>query len=174
MASVTFGPSSQEKKRYFNGFRQISVCISLPIFGLSLWPSITICNYVCVREDLAECDCEQNQNSVSKQKADLGVQYATNSTHQVPLLNRLSFPVDLFVYLIMLLTGLLLSFHDLSQVKFLLCISSNSSIRMECLLLGACVKCLVPSFNFNCKGPFKVDRTRDICIFKANKKPEEE
>lgn len=152
MASVTFGFFFLGgKRRYSKGIHQISVCISLPIFWQSLWLSMTICNYVCVREYLAECDSEQNQNSISKLKVDLGAQYATNNTHRVSLLSSLSFPVDLFVYLIMLLTGqLLLSFHDLSQMRFLLCSSSNSLIRMECLSMW-------PVLNVCC--PLSITRT---------------
>lgn len=74
----------------------------------------------------------------------MDIEYVTDSTHHIPLLNGLSFRVDLFMYLITLLTGQLLpSFQNLSQMGFLLCISSNSLIRMECMLHVALVKCLL-------------------------------
>lgn len=120
-------------------------CVSLAI----RWPSITICSEIGVREHQVGCNSEQIRILLANRRQSLFTEYATNCTHHIPLLNSLSFHVDLFVYLIMLRTGQFLpSFHDLSQMRFLCVISSNSSIGMGCLLHVACVKCLVLIFDF--------------------------
>lgn len=72
----------------------------------------------------------RNQDPISKQKAESGYWYVTNYTYHIPLPSSLSFHVHLFVYLIMLHTGQFLpSFHDLSRMRFLCVISSNTPLE---------------------------------------------
>lgn len=129
MASVTFGPSCEgRKKSYPKDFHQISVCISL---------AITLAIHDCLHWSLSAGGlCWMQFWTIrillTNRKQSLDVEYVTNYTHYIPLLNSLFFHVDLFVYLITLHTGQLLpSFHDLSQMRFLYVVSSNSSIRMD-------------------------------------------
>lgn len=110
-------------ERDFEDFHQISVCIFLSIFQTSIETSITICNHICVKEYSADCDSEQNQNSISKLKAELGVYYATNSNHHVPLLNSFSFPVHICVFNYATYRPAFTICSNLSQMRFLLCSS---------------------------------------------------
>lgn len=162
VASVAFGPPCEGGGRgpggYPNDFHRMSVCISL---ATALAIHHCLQGNLCLGA-LGWLQFWTNQDLISKQQAESGYwEYATNCTHHIPRPNSLSFHVDLFVYLIMLRTGLfLLSFHDLSPMRFLCVISSNSSIGMGCLLHVARVKCLVPIFDF--RGPWGMDRIREF------------
>lgn len=138
----------KKKKRYFQDFHQISVCISPLLFRCS---PATHNDHVCVREDSAHCDSEQGHLLWASRKQVFSMRPMAPTVF-LSLTACLS--LHLFVYLILLFTGqLLLYFPILLTWDSLPVVPSNGSVRMECLLHVAWVKCLVPAFHR--KGPFE-------------------
>lgn len=112
------------------GIRKVSQWLSLYfclfIFGHLFGHNISHLLLLAIKFELESTGFEEIRNKIrilfASKKQSSDVEYVTNNTHHIPLLNSLSFHIGLFVYLIMLLTGqLLLSFYNLSQAVFFLC-----------------------------------------------------